>query len=250
MWRKARDITESWINENLLGDRLQDYNITNYDMFVYQRKTKMGGGILVYIKTELRPLVISNFNICEEVESLWVDIHPRINLNSKIRVGAFYRPPNQSRQTDLAMIEEIERGISKNTIILGDFNLPKLVKDSSSNTYETTLFKDNFDELFLTQHVFQPTRNDEILDLILTNNENLIGKVAYGETIGNSEHVIIRFNIKRKFKRACSRLNITPNFANGDYQAIRLFLRRIQWTNIFEGKTVSEMWNIFKKDIS
>ena len=239
-------ITESWINENSFGDQLQDYDLDNYDTFLYQRKTKIGGGILVYVKTKLRPFVKNHINTCEEVESLWIDISPDANPNNKIRIGTFYRPPNQSKELDLAMIDEIERGLIKNTILIGDFNLPKLLKDGISTNWETALFREGFEELFLTQHVLQPTRFDEILDLILTNNESLLGDVVLGESLGNSDHVIIRFSIKCQFKRMSGRLYFAPNFAKGDYEAIRLFLGRIEWTRILEGKDVYEMWNIFK----
>ena len=105
-------ITESWINENLLGDRMQDYAIDNYDMFAYQREIKMGGGILVYIKRKLGPIIINIPNKCKEIESLWIDVFPDAGQSNKIRIGAFYRPPNQSRQLDLAMIDEIESGVT------------------------------------------------------------------------------------------------------------------------------------------
>ena len=42
------------------------------------------------------------------------------------------------------------------------------------------------------------------------------------------------------------RLCFAQNFAKGDYEAIRLFLRRIEWTRTLEGKDVYEMWNVFK----
>ena len=146
-------ITESWINENSFGDRLQDYDLDNYDTFTYQREKKIGGGILVYVKTKLRPFVNNHINTCKEVESLWIDIYPDASPNNKIRIGTFYRPPNQSREIDLAMIDEIERGIIKNTILIGDLNLPKILKDGISTAWETTLFRERFDELLLTQHV-------------------------------------------------------------------------------------------------
>ena len=109
------------------------------------------------------------------------------------------------------MLDEIEIGMSKNTILIGDFNLPRLFKDGASSTCETALFRDSLDELFLTQHVVKPTRDDEILDLIFTNNENLIADVVLGEHIGNSDHAIIPFGIQCRIKRS-SRFNFTPNF--------------------------------------
>ena len=59
-------ITESWINETLLGDRIQDYEIDNYDIFTYQRKDKMGGGILVYAKRKLKAFVMNHLNMLNQ----------------------------------------------------------------------------------------------------------------------------------------------------------------------------------------
>ena len=120
-------ITESWINETLLGDRIQYYDLAGYDKFVYQRKERIGGGVLIYDKKTLGPFEMHNINSREDIESLWIDIFPGPSRNVKIRLGAFYRPPNQSRETDLAMIDEIERGIINNTVLLGDFNLRGLL---------------------------------------------------------------------------------------------------------------------------
>ena len=36
-----------------------------------------------------------------------------------------------------------------------------------------------------------------------------------------------------------------PKFCKGNYEAIRLFLGRIEWTRTLEGKDVYEMWNVF-----
>lgn len=243
-------ITESWINEKLLGDRVIEYDLTGYDMFVYQRETKVGGGIVIYIKNNLRAFEIKHINTCKDIESLWIDMSPGPCKSDNIRLGAFYRPPSQSRQTDLAMIDELERGVVKNTIILGDFNLPRLVRDQAHTNWETELFREHFEELFLTNYIFEPTREREVLDLILTNNEGLMGGVVLGESIGNSDHSIIRFDVICTFKVKSSRLHTTLNFAKGDYNAIRSFFSGVDWKMMLEGKNVHVMWNAFKLTIT
>ena len=45
---------------------------------------------------------------------------------------------------------------------------------------------------FLIQHVDQPTRDSNILDLIISSDADLVKDIAVGE---NSDHQIIRFNI-------------------------------------------------------
>ena len=46
---------------------------------------------------------------------------------------------------------------------------------------------------FLTQMVLQPTRGNNILDIVLTNNSDMVCDVEVGEPI--SDHNIVTFNV-------------------------------------------------------
>lgn len=54
----------------------------------------------------------------------------------------------------------------------------------------------NLLESSLHHLVLHPTRNDDILDLILTTNENIITKVEVGSEFSTSDHRAIAFSIK------------------------------------------------------
>ena len=49
---------------------------------------------------------------------------------------------------------------------------------------------------FLKQLIIEHTSKSNILDLILTNKEELITQVEVGGQLGNSEHIEIRYEIK------------------------------------------------------
>ena len=83
--------------------------------------------------------------------------------------------------------------------------------------------------------------------MILTNNESLVEDLIVGETLGNSDHAIIRFGIKCNLEKRVETLNFVPNFAKGNYDAIRSFLKDVKWTSMIKGKNAQEMWNAFKK---
>ncbi len=53
-------ISESWVNENKVGDIKKEYNIDNYKFLIYWRVNKIGGGIIVYFKANQGPLEIEN----------------------------------------------------------------------------------------------------------------------------------------------------------------------------------------------
>ena len=65
-----------------------------------------------------------------------------------LRVGAFYRPPNQIHLLDAEILKELDLGITQRTIILGDFNLPKCFDSSATLDSVRQTFKDSFDEIF------------------------------------------------------------------------------------------------------
>ena len=85
-------------------------------------------------------------------------------------------------------------------------------------------------DCFLTQHVLEPTRGGNVLDLILSS-QNEIVKVH--EPLGSSDHNQIHFNIKVKtgntYKKQWRR-----NFNKGKYKEMRTYLLclKIELTDI------------------
>ena len=53
-------------------------------------------------------------------------------------------------------------------------------------------------DCFLTQHVLEPTRGGNVLDLILSSQNELVDNVNVQERLGSSDHNKIHFNIKVK----------------------------------------------------
>ena len=51
---------------------------------------------------------------------------------------------------------------------------------------------------FLTQHVYEATRGGNVLDLILSSQNELVDNVKVHEPLGSSDHNQIHFNIKVK----------------------------------------------------
>ena len=51
-------------------------------------------------------------------------------------------------------------------------------------------------DCFLTQHVLEPTRGGNVLDLILSSQNELVDNVKVHKLLGSSDHNQINFNIK------------------------------------------------------
>lgn len=242
-------ITEAWVNEEQFRESRKEYEVDGYIMYLHQRTGKIGGGVVIYIKNSYTSSQVNDIKVDDRVESLWLDV--KVNKNKVIRVGAFYRPPNQSSDVDELMAGEINKGCTRQTIILGDFNLRSVNWDTMVGDTSGMKFIETFQDKYLVQVVDKPTRGTEILDLVLTNIEHCVREVEVGETLGNSDHHIIRFIIAFSKDNIVNKTRV-PNYQKGDYDRLRKLLAEINWKEILRDMTVQEMWDIFKgvlKDI-
>ena len=88
-------------------------------------------------------------------------------------------------------------------LIVGDFNMKEinwsLCESSENQEHISSVFLEGIKDCFLFQHVREPTRFREgqtpnILDLILTNEENMVEKIDYLPSLGKSDHAVLSFN--------------------------------------------------------
>jgi endonuclease/exonuclease/phosphatase family metal-dependent hydrolase len=75
-------------------------------------------------------------------------------------------------------------------MVMGDFNFPKIDWKGDKNSEN---FLESIRDSYLFQHVLENTRMREnceprTLDLILTNDENMIEELNYTSPFGNSDH--------------------------------------------------------------
>ena len=73
-------------------------------------------------------------------------------------------------------------------LIMGDVNHPDIRWNSLGSTNESAQFLLLVQNCFITQHVLEPTRGDNVLDLILSSNKELVDNVTVLEPLGTSDH--------------------------------------------------------------
>ena len=215
--------------------------------FYYERESKQGGGVMVYINSKFTTSAVGGVKIDKRVESVWLDI--KNNSGQTFRVAGYYRAPNQTAEVDKLMIDEINRGFSTNLgcrlLILGDFNLPDIdweVLDGLSAKSE--MFIDCCLDNFLTQYVSVPTCGNSILDLVLAH-EIIPEAVEIGESLGNSDHNSISFRLNFSSVKPINKEKV-PNFNKGNYDLFREKLARVNWEQALNGRDVYDMWDTFK----
>ena len=101
-------------------------------------------------------------------------------------------------------------------------------------------------DCFLYQHVTEPThyrgnQRPSVLDLILTNKENMIQDLVYNDPIGKSHHVTLNWQLScYSDVERCSAMKRC--YQKGNYGDMRRILGEVNWSNCLINGTVDEMW--------
>lgn len=118
------------------------------------------------------------------------------SCTKNIIVGLIYRPSGLNATKDKELFEEItEASNSFDSVIFGDFNLPvstwgNLITAHSGSELYSDILESN-----LSQHVNEPTRDDNILHIVLSNNHMLVYNVNVGPEFSTSDQKTLFFNI-------------------------------------------------------
>ena len=145
---------------------------------------------------------------------------------------------------------------------MGDINLKNIVWECLDtvfgycNTLDPNSYENQFLEClkdcFFFQHITENTRQrgsdaPSLLDLVITNEENLIDKVEILEPLGKSDHSVISFNI------ICEEESQPPviksMYEKGDYAKFNSEMSKIKWEEELDkfAGNVGKQWSFFKE---
>ncbi|GAB0187556.1 hypothetical protein GRJ2_001220900 [Grus japonensis] len=117
---------------------------------------------------------------------------------------------------------------------MGDFNHSDICwRDNTARHKQSRRFLECIDDNFLLQVIEEQTRRDAMLDLVLTNKEELVGDVKLKGSLGSSDHEAMEFKILKAPRRAHSKLT-TLHFRRADFGLFRDLLGRIPWDKALE----------------
>ena len=174
-------------------------------------RNSKGGGVCLIINNAIPSGIIHQETLKDSHELIVIDINIDNNM---IRVILVYRTPKSSETNSQIMLKCITDYTSSPypSIILGDFNYPDIswpLQNSQqnklsaiSNTFITTV-----QNLSLIQKVLKPTRLNNYLDLIFTNDDQLISNTIILPPIGNSDHASISFSLDLSLTPPLSKTN-------------------------------------------
>lgn len=186
-------------------------------------------------------------------ESLWLQLRGQ---SFTFTITVVYRPPSSSTvldPADAALFEIIESTSQScpNWILTGDFNFPTVDWASlapSDGTDVASGFVNTLLSTSMTQHVTQPTRyrlNQEpsLLDLVFSNQPDLISNLKYSPPIGISDHVTITFS--SQFITYHTPRTTIKNHIVTDFDRVAQLLHNQSWDSMHRLSNINEKWKFF-----
>ena len=222
-----------------------------FDLKGYVRYSDLRGrGVSLYIKDCIgsRELV----GVAGARAAVWCAV--RLGSGDDLIIGLLYRSPNSSKEETSQMIMDINNVLAGNykyVMIMGDLNFPEISWDTGtvlSGGAHVQEFLDCVRDNYLYQHVTSPTRyrgtqKANVLDLIMTNDEDIVKAVEHGEPLGKSDHVALYWRVdcgvRKKFisgKRYA--------YSKADYGKMRGRFAEVDWVSLLSDKTCDETWDL------
>ena len=141
-------------------------------------------------------------------------------------------------------MDVIKKASNNMVLIMGDFHFPGINWVTLEADVTGSKFLDLTQDCFLIQHVLKPTRYDNILDLVLSSEENMVEDLFVLEHLANSDHNIITWKttcemvINKNFRK-------TFVFHKADYEKINEHFSNCKWEDIFQNRNANECWMKF-----
>ena len=249
-------MAESWLKPHISNAQI---HIKNYQIVRADRKERDRGGALLFIHEDLP---ISNQATYDEFYCQAVICSIQ---SSNTVIACVYRPPNTPYESTTKLLNFLSGYVQKvsskehmDIIITGDLNLPgidwnNLTVTGNDHKRSAHSLLSFMSEHLLSQYVDTPTRNDNILDLFLTNNSNLPLHVSAEDT-KLSDHRLINVLTRQSLKPLP--LNTKPTFQKHSFRNLRINksnlslisdqIDSVDWDNLHSLCTEDEFPELFR----
>ncbi len=222
---------------------MAEFAIAGYGRYHKKRQHRKGGVICYDLNTHTA-VKTENKNRRIMTPVMWITT----TGNKKIMVAIIYRPPRQQRTDDTAIYEEIQSNIRIiNAVIVGDFNCPNINWNSMHGYQNGSRLIEKVEDSFLSQVVTQPTRGNNILDIILTTDTDLISDCDVGEISSGCDHHFIRFRILTKQQLTENKSKVS-DYRNANFDLAHELLLFETWEQQ-DGILLDQEWSAFRNKL-
>ena len=131
----------------------------------------------------------------------------------------------------------------ENIVIAGDFNLPNIDWTNITATTENPIYSHFIkiiNDYFLWQVIDFPTRENNILDLILTSIPEKLTNINGSQDILVTDHKLVKFCINLRIAKTLKAEHRVYNFKKADWQGLKQTLESVPWDLCFVDNDVNE----------
>ena len=234
-------ITETWLYQN---DYASLYDIPGYNFCCSGRRTGRGGGVGLYVSSDIEFNIIENLQDSNNFESLFVEIKNK--FRSSIITGVLYRPPGGDIDAfvdDLGHLIDTLNLPRKVCFISGDFNINLLGSNMHIDNFRNMLYSFSFYPM-----ISKPTRvsdhSETLIDNIFSNTKQTTSSHIFRVDISDHYPVaIISENIRYDRK---NRNDIYKRDTRASHlMNMRAELRVTSWNDIMSDNNVHSAYTHF-----
>ncbi len=136
------------------------------------------------------PAITIDKQEAENYDSVYVEITAN---NKKLTLPTVYRPQKQQAADNIALYEQLHSPTkSKEAIIIGDCNCPNIDWRQMTGDQEGNRLIEMVEDSFLVLVVNQPTRENNLRDLVQVSDPDFIRDCEVREKINGCDHHLIR----------------------------------------------------------
>lgn len=251
-------ITESWLDSTIPDSLIvRDRNFT----VLRKDRNRAGGGVCILLGKKLVAVPVNIHSDFLHIELYSVDI---VNVDVKLRIILLYRPPGsdagaKSLMKDIVECVDLLASVSYPTLLIGDLNLPNM--DWHDHVVQENDIYEPFSLLMqghgFVQFVNAPTRNDNLLDVVLCNDSFLVSDCCVESPLGSdmkygkpSDHDSVHFKLQCLLQQRNNDLYdqhaFSYDFKCADYYGLNQFLMSVDWSAVLVNcQDVNIYWQNF-----
>ena len=202
------------------------------------------GGIIAFCKQDIKNIVL--WKVSPDAERAW---HIVQRDSGSVAICNWYRPPHNETESINSFRQELQEiyQSAETVVVAGDLNIHHVrwLKHSSGNTPQGNLLWDCVQEFGLRQIVKEPTRNNYLLDLVLTHHDKV--KVSVHGALADHKSLLIE--VPDAVERKIFKPRTVFHYSHANWPEMERILGNKSWQSLYEG-SVDDAVAIFYDNLS
>ena len=224
-------ITETWLDSSIPDSKV---SLDNYVCYRHDRSEGAGGGVMICVHKSLKSHIVE-LRAPQPLELVCAMVY--LKNNSKLLAGTIYRPPKFDASSDRGLHDlftDLSNYPATLKLLTGDFNLPDIAWKSQQFPSRLDLFSTSLHTGDWKQHITEPTRGNNILDLMFTWGVKRL-KVNIWPQFPNSDHKMLYccFSMHPTFSNYKKYDCVHRNWSNVRNYDIISYIRSCNWSKFF-----------------